>query len=159
MPHLLARPRRLLSYFYALGCYYAVILRNDCQHRLRFPLVTNLHDRSLAATAWWLAMGDENAADRRLRRLVELGADPRAENWLALRMAACAGREETVRWLAARSQPSVYALGDAINWARQNGHKRTVAALEDIKAISIHLRLESNIATMDDQAQLTRLSR
>jgi hypothetical protein len=138
MPYPVAHRYRLLSYLYALISYCAVILRNDCQHRLRFPLVTNLHDRSLAATAWWLAMRGEDASDRRLRRLVELGADPRAENWLALRMAACAGREDTVRWLSARSQPSAYAIGDAINWARQNGHERTVSALEEIGAISTH---------------------
>lgn len=139
MPYPDSRFDRLHSYLYALSAYWIVILHKDWQFRLRFPFVTNLRDRSLAATAWWLAASEESGADRRLRRLVELGADPGAQNWLALRMAACAGREDTVRWLAAKSRPSDYAIGDALNWARQNGRKRTVAALEEIKvAAPIH---------------------
>lgn len=138
MSYLSNRRHGLFSYLYALSAYWVVILRKDCRHPLRFPLVANPRDRSLAATAWWLAINGEDAADRRLRRLVELGADPDAQNGLALRMAACAGREDTVRWLAMRSRPSDYAIGDALSWARQNGRDKTVAALEDIKAASPH---------------------
>lgn len=134
MPHPNVRLSRLFAHLHALSAYGIVILRKDWQYRLRFPLATNLLDRSLAATAWWLATSEEDGADRRLRRLVELGADPGAQNWLALRMAACAGRADTVRWLAARSRPSDYAIGDALNWARQNGRECVVATLEAIKA-------------------------
>ena len=135
MPHFFRSARHLPICLYAAGVYCWVMLRKDCGHRLRFPLATTMRDRALSATAVWLSMREEDSAELRLRRLVELGADPGTQNWLALRMAACAGREDTVRWLAARSRPSEYALGDAINWARQNGRVGTIAALEEMRAV------------------------
>lgn len=120
---------RLGRLLYAWHCLAAVHFQKNATQPLRFAQASDTLNRALAATSWWLAMEGSASIDRRLRHLIELGADPSVQNWLPVRMAACAGRADTVVWLAQRCVPSQFAIDDARDWAKRNNHAAALAAL------------------------------
>lgn len=124
----------IYSRFYAFYCLANVMMRKSYTQPLKFSKARNIHERALAATACWLAMGGGALTRVRMKRLIESGANCAVHEWLPLRMAACARDAELISWLAARSCPSKPALVDAKNWASQNGHHAALSALNAMEA-------------------------
>ena len=66
-----------------------------------------------------------------MRRMLDLGADPAAKEFLSYRMAALAGDLDAMAFIEAIVSPSDYALRDALLWAQAN---RRGEAMERLSA-------------------------
>lgn len=84
----------------------------------------SLVDGALAMAAVRVPMQD-------VRFLIACGADPSVHKWLPMRMAAANGDVELIAWLRELSEPSDYALEDALNWAKGKGQLETITLLEN----------------------------
>jgi len=69
---------------------------------------------------------------KHVRFLIENGADSSVKNWLPFRMAAANGDLTMLSWLLQQSEPSAYALKDAINWAKGKGQAEAVGLLHNL---------------------------
>lgn len=70
-----------------------------------------------------------------------MGANPGAKDFLAYRMAACAGDMEAMISIEFMDSPSAYALGDALAWATRN---ERLAVVEHL-----HSRMEISRSSID----------
>lgn len=98
-----------------------------------------LWSRNVAPASKGLAVLDATmamAAARRnmpvVKRMVALGANPLAKDFLAYRMAAAAGDLDAMRLIEAIAFPTEYAFNDALDWARANDRGEAVNHIKSL---------------------------